>query len=120
MLGISKDQHTLSWWRVLARNFFTVKQQLVGRFVNFFRDVQKSKSEEVRIVASMVGRCARSTSGRNLALIERYTGLDPWLTPAWMVRAATPREEVPVSEGWRIQYLTKLITTRKHMNIGRH
>ena len=57
----------------------------------------------------------RSTTGKNLALIERETGLDPWLNPGWKVRAAVPREEVPVQEGWRAQYLNKLIFSRRTM-----
>ena len=112
---LPRSTHTFLVEGLLVRNFFTVKQQLVGRFVNFFKELQKSKSQEVRIVSSMVGRCVRSTTGKNLALIERDTGLDPWVTPAWMVRAATPREEVPANEGWRAQYLTKLILARREM-----
>ena len=112
---LPRSTHTFLVEGLLVKNFFTVKQQLVGRFVNFFKELQKSKSQEVRIVSSMVGRCVRSTTGKNLALIERDTGLDPWVTPAWMVRAATPREEVPANEGWRAQYLTKLILARREM-----
>ena len=32
-----------------------------------------------------------------------------------MARAATPRVEVPANEGWRAQYLTKLILARREM-----
>ena len=63
----------------------------------------------------MSGRCVRSTTGKNLMQIERDTGLDPWVTPAWKVRATVPRAEVPVSEGWRAQYLNKLIWARREM-----
>ena len=83
--------------------------------MNFFLGLQKSKSTEVRVVASMAGRCVRSTTGRNFIQTERDTGLDPWVTPAWKVRAAVPRAEVPVSEGWRAQYLTKLFWARREM-----
>jgi hypothetical protein len=110
---LPRSTHTFLVKGLLARNFFTVKQQLLGRFVNFFRELQKSKSSEVRIVSSIVGRCVRSTTGKNLALIQRGTGLDPWITPALKVGAVTPREEIPVSEGWRAQYITKLIQARR-------
>ena len=99
----------------LVRDLYTVKQQLVGRYVNFFRDLQKSKSSEVRIVSNMVGRCTRSTTGKNMTQIERDTGLDPWRDPAWKIRAAVPREDVPDGEQWRAQYLTKLILIRRTM-----
>ena len=112
---LPRSTHTFLVEGLLARNFFTVKQQLVGRFVNFFLGLQQSRSSEVRVVASMAGRCVRSTTGRNLIQIERETGLDPWLTPAWKIRAAVPRADVPVSEGWRAQYLTKLIWARMEM-----
>ena len=98
---LPRSTHTLLVEGLLVNNLFTVKQQLVGIYVNFFKKLQKSKSQEVRIVSCMVGRCIRSTPGKNLALIERDTGSDPWVTPAWMVIAATPREEVPANEGWR-------------------
>ena len=75
----------------------------------------KSMSPEVGAVASMVGRSARSTTGRNLLHIGRETGLDPWRCKAWMVREQTPRTEVPVGDGWRVQYLAKLLMARKEM-----
>ena len=112
---LPRSTHTFLMEGLLARNFFTVKQELVGRFVNFFLGLQRSRSPEVRVVASMAGRCVRSTTGKNLVQIERDTGLDPWVTPAWKVRAAVPREEVPMREGWRAQYLTKLIWARREM-----
>ena len=113
--GLPRSTHTFLVEGLLARNFFTVKQQLVGRYVNFFRALLSSRSPEVRIVASMAGRCVRSTTGNNLSKIQRETGLDPWVTPAWKVRAAVPRAEVPVSDGWRAQYLTKLIWAKREM-----
>ena len=48
-----------------------------------------------------------------MSLIEMDTGLDPWVTPAWMVRASS--EEVAANKVWRAQYLTKLILARREM-----
>ena len=102
---------------LLAAEFFTVKQDLIGRYVNFFSGLLKSLSPEVRIVASMVGRSARSTTGRNLLGIERETGLDPWTAKAWCVRQQVPRSEVPPGEGWRVQYLAKLLLAKREMMV---
>ena len=85
---------------LLAAQFYTVKQQLLSRFVNFVKKLMRSTSPEVSVVANMVARCARSTTGRNLMQIERETNLDPWITPAWMIRETAER-----AEGWRVQYL---------------
>ena len=59
---------------LLTAEFLTVKQDLIGGYVNFFSGLLKSLSFEVRIVASMVGRSERSTTGKNMLGIERETG----------------------------------------------
>ena len=66
-------------------------------------------------MANIVGRNARSTTGKNLKCIERDTGLDPWRVKAWRVKKAVKRVEVPDREGWRVQYLGKLIVARSEM-----
>ena len=88
---------------------------MVGRFIGFFRSLLLSKSPEVQVVANIVVRCSRSTTGSNLMNIERETLLDPWLAPSWRVRAAVPRSSVPAQEEWRIVYLMKLIAARAQM-----
>ena len=74
--GLPGSTHTFIVENLLARDLLTVKQQLVGRFVTFFRSLLLSISPEVRVVANIVGRCARSTTGSNLMRIERETLLD--------------------------------------------
>ena len=100
---------------LLAAQFYTVKQQLLSRFVNFVKKLMRSTSPEVSVVANMVARCARSTTGGNLMQIERETNLDPWITPAWMIRETAGRAEVPPMEGWRVQYLGKLLDARQEL-----
>ena len=112
---VPRSTHTFLVDNLLSAGFYSVKQQLAGRYVNFFLGLLKSLSPEVRTVASMVGRSARSTTGRNLMYIGRETGLDPWRCKAWMVKEKIPRTEVPVGDGWRVQYLAKLLMTRKEM-----
>ena len=77
----------------------------------------KSTSPEISIVSNMVPRCARSPTGKNLINIARETGLDPWTSQSWEVRAAVRRKEVPDGEGWRVQYLGKLLDARMDINI---
>ena len=92
-----------------------MKQQLVSRYVNFFKNLLKSNSREVKVVASIVARCARSPTGRNLMNIQVETGMDPWREEAWKVGQAVKTAEVPGREGWRVQYLAKLIRAKKEM-----
>ena len=113
--SLPHSTHTYLVEDVLAKEFPTVKQQLLGRFINFFRKLLKSQSMEVRIVANMAGRCSRATTGSNLQKIQIETGLDPWKEPAWKVRASISRAEVPAQEGFRVQYLWKLLAARQEM-----
>ena len=55
---VPRSTHTFLVDNVLARDFLTVKQLLVGRFVKFFGRLRKSISREVQVVANIVGRCA--------------------------------------------------------------
>ena len=101
---------------MLAAEFHTVKQQLLSRFVNFVKKLLTSSSPEVCMVVNMVARCARSTTRKNLLNIEREVHLDPWTTPGWKIKEAVARAEVPAMEGWRIQYLGKLLDARREMD----
>ena len=76
----------------------------------------RSTSPEISIVSNMMARCARSPIGKNLISIARETGLDPWTSQSWKVRAAVERKEVPDGEGWRLQYLRKLLEARMEMS----
>ena len=88
----------------------------MSRFVNFVEKLLSSTSPEVCMVANMVARSARSTTGRNLLGIQRETGLDPWRAASWEVREAVGRAEVPAMQGWRVQYLGKLLDARREMD----
>ena len=113
--GVPRSTHTYLVDNLLLAKFLSVKQQLVGRFINFVRRLMNSSSPEVCVVANMVARCARSTTGKNLKNIERETGMDPWTNQSWSVQQAIQRREVPGGEGWRIQYLAKLLNARLEM-----
>ena len=71
---------------LLAAQFYTVKQQLLSRFVNFVKKLMRGTCPGVSVVANMVARCARSTTGRNLFKIERETQLNPWTADSRKVR----------------------------------
>ena len=114
---VPRSCHTYLVDNLLTAQFYTVKQQLRSRYVTFVRTLLSSISPEVCIVANMVARCARATTGNNLIRLERETGLAPWVEPAWKVREAVPRVEVPPTEGWRLQYLRKLLDARRELDI---
>ena len=113
---VPRATHTYLVDNLLSCGISNVKQQLVSRYVNFFKNLLKSHSREVKVVASIVARCARSPTGRNLMNIQVETGMDPWREEAWKVSQAVKTAEVPGREGWRVQYLAKLIRAKKEMD----
>jgi hypothetical protein len=52
---------------------------------------------------------------RKLMNIQVETGMDPWREEAWNVGQAVKIAEVAGREGWRVQYLVKLITAKKEI-----
>ena len=114
--GVPRATHTYIMDNLLGSQFFTVKQQLLGRYVSFVQQLLKSSSPEVCVVGNMVTRCARSNTGKNLVNIQRECKTDPLTTKSWRIRADTPRTGVPALEGWRLQYLRKLIFARMDMD----
>ena len=113
--NVPRATHTFIVDNVLAPQFYSVRQQLLGRYVNFTRKLRCSQSPEVCMVFNMVARCARSTTDKNLLNIERELNLDPWITPSWRVKECVKRVEVPNSEGWRVHFLRKLLSARSEM-----
>ena len=42
---------------------------------------------------------------------------DQWTAKVWCVREKVQRAEVPMGEGWRIQYLSELLHAKKDLEI---
>ena len=59
----------------------------------------------------------RSTTGKNLQLIERETGLNPWTTNATLVKESLKRPPVPNEDMWRLPLLDKFLTRRKEQEV---
>ena len=115
--NVPRSTHSYIVDNLLAAPFYTVKQQLIGLYVEFINKLRKSASPEVCIIFSMVSRCARSNTGKNILNIERETLCDPWRTPSWLIRDQVNRVDVPSSELWRIHYIRKLLDARREMDV---
>ena len=67
------------------------------------------------MVANIVSRDIRSTTGKNLAFIEMESKLDPWKASAAQVRSSLPKSEVPPQEQWRLPLLKQYIDHRQEL-----
>jgi hypothetical protein len=84
---------------------------MLAKFVKFFSLLRKSPSIEVSLIANIVGRDIRTTTGSNLALVREVTVLDPWSCSSGQVRKVLGEveSEVPAQDHWIIAYLEKLL-----------
>ena len=68
-------------------------------------------------MACLVGRDVRSTTAKNLRLLRRETGLDPWVDSSTTFKRALREKEdnllVPATDEWRVSYLALLLEQRQ-------
>ena len=101
--------------QVLAPNITSLRVSLLSRFLGFFRGLLSSPSHEVAVVSRLAARDVRSSLGSNLALLQRETGLDPWVVGPGHLKQELQRVErvdVPECDSWRVTYLQKLLIQR--------
>ena len=66
-------------------------------------------------MANIVAHDMGSTTGRNMAMIRRETGLNPWVATPVQVRDNLPSAAVPQQDKWRLNLLQKYIVHRRKM-----
>ena len=96
----------------LAENFVSLKKQIYSRYVKFFQNLFTSSSKEVRHLARIVSRDARSTVFRNVQFLLDTSGLSPWDFANWRIVQKIDNSPVPPNNGWRMSLLLKLLATR--------
>ena len=114
---IPRSTHTYLVENLFGVNHVSHKKQLLARYVNFFKSLLKSISNEVKVVANIVARDIRSVTGKNLAYIEQETKLDPWKATSVQVKDAVPNSQVPPQEQWRLPLLCQYIYQRQEMKV---
>ena len=113
--NVPRATHTYLVNHLLAINHFSFREQLLVRYVKFFGKLKNSKSAPVKILANIVARDIRSTTGKNLHLIEEESGLDPWTSSEQSIRESLARQPVPPEDEWRLPLLCKYLMTRREM-----
>ena len=96
----------------LAANFTSLKKQIMSRFTKFFQNLLTSSSKEVRHLARILSRDARTTLFRNIQYIEEVSGLSPWDYSNWRILEKVENAVVPPNNQWRMSMLMKLLTLR--------
>ena len=91
----------------------STRRQVLSRYVKFFRGLLSSRSKEVALVASVVSRDVRSTTGRNLWLIQEETELNPFTARPAEVRDRLKLAAVPEQDTWRLGLLETYLSKRR-------
>ena len=93
---VPRGTHKYFVTNLLSAGHMLSRTKIVSRYVNFFRSLLKSQSEEIALVANIAGRDKSSTTGINLANIQAETGLNPWTATQREVRLKLNEQEVEV------------------------
>ena len=112
---VPRSTHTYLVEHLLAVDFLLIKTELIARYVNFHVSLSKSRSDEVQFLTKVVCNDARSTTSKNLALIQLEAGLNPLSVTSHQVREAVKVADIPVNQGWRLELLKNLLDRRRDM-----
>ena len=107
------DTYTYIVENCLAEKFVPLRKQIYSRYVNFSHNLLTSSSKEVRHLARIVSRDAKSTVFRNIQLIEQISGLSPWDYTSWRILEKIENVSAPPNNDWRLKMLLKMLETRQ-------
>ena len=113
-----RETRTYLVQQVLSCGLTTAKTDVLVRYNKFFHSLRSSTSKEVATMANLVSRDVQTTTGSNLRLIERETGLSAWSTGPGKLKDALVRHEIALVEDrekWRIPLLNKLLIQRQEL-----
>ena len=98
----------------LSGGLITVKWDIITRYAGFYRGLLTSPSREVNIMARLVGKDIRTTTAKNLRVLERETGGSSWRSTSVEIRRllSMRAEKVANTDQWRLPYLSKLLEQR--------
>ena len=117
--GVPRATRSYLVQQVLTPGVSSARADILARFAGFFRALRKSPSSEVSVMANLVGRDLRSTTGRNLAYLQDCSGLDPWVFGSDRLKVEVTKKEavdVPAVDEWRIPYLRKLLEQKQMLH----
>ena len=114
--NVPRSCHTYLVQHVLAPQFLPTKVELMSRFVKFFKSLKQSASFEVCLLAKIAYADARSTTRKNLILIENETGLDPLNVSPCEVKNAFVPCQVPRNQEWRLNLLIDFLNERREID----
>ena len=111
---LPRSTHTFFVDNLLSCGFPSIRQQVINRYIKFFRSLLASPSKEVAVIARIVAMNASSNTGANLLNIKLETNLSSWSAPLFKFKDVIFRPSpIPDQDRWRLSLLPKYIDIRK-------
>jgi hypothetical protein len=112
---VPRSSHTFFVNDLLGCSFPSSRQQILSRYFKFYRPLLNSPSHEVAVVARLVGKDAKSVTGKNLLNICLETKLNVFSAPLQKIKDAISLATPPAPEQWKLYLLDKYICRRKDL-----
>ena len=115
IFNVPRSCHTYLVQNVLAPEHLPIRTELMSRFVTFYKRLTTCPSYEVNFLAKIVLNDVRSTTKKNLSLIEKESCLDPLSASPQVVKCAVSLSvnDVPRNQEWRLRLLKNLLEERR-------
>ena len=115
---VPRGTHTYFVDNLLSCGFPSIRQQILTRYVKFYRTLLKSPSKEVAVVAKIIGDNANTKTGSNLLSIRLETRLSVRTSPIVKFKETlnSPKPG-PAIDMWRINLLEKYIHVRNNLQL---
>ena len=101
----------------VPRSTHTYLVELMSRYVKFLDSLLNNKSSEVQFLVKTALSDVRSTTSKNLLLIQQESGLNPLKVSSSCIRGAMKIAEIPENQSWRLPLLVKLLERRRVMDV---
>ena len=112
--NLPRNTHVYFVDALLSCGFSSIRQQVLTRYVNFFRSLVSSPSKEVAVIAKIVGKNASTVTGNNLLNIHLETKLCTRTAPVYLFKnKLSEPTPVPPADAWRINLLQKYVMIRQ-------
>ena len=113
----------MNTWQYLCEGQYSLRKQILSRFVGFARQLGQSPSKEVRLMFQLVKEDKRSVTARNLTYLNRICKCNTLNFTSWKVKELLPRAKE--CEQWRTRLLTTLLDARinrqyQHLNLQKY
>ena len=111
---VPRASHTYFVDNLLNCGMSSVREDTMARYTKFVRGLMLSPSKEVAVMCGVARQDVRTTTGANLEMIRRETGLNMENAGVGQVQEQLAKKAaaVPAADTWRLTYLARLLQER--------